>query len=116
MTETAVYKAYDADGALLYVGVAKDFLFRWKSHRREAEWWKLAQRFEVVLYATRDEALAAGCTCPVMDNGHGRGYMGDGERFGWVVSGDCPIHAQQDSDAHEPDGPLCGVWPPNMQK
>ena len=23
-----------------------------------------------------DEAIAAGCTCPVIDNGHGRGYMG----------------------------------------
>lgn len=67
MTETAVYKAYDADGALLYVGVAKDFLFRWKSHRREAEWWKLAQRFEVALYATRDEALAEEARCITED-------------------------------------------------
>ena len=38
------------------------------------------------------EASAAGCNCPVLDNAHGRGYFGDGEKFGWVVRGDCPIH------------------------
>lgn len=35
-----------------------------------------------------------GCTCPVMDNGRGKGWLGDGERFGWVVNEDCPLHGQ----------------------
>ena len=35
-----------------------------------------------------DEAVAHGCTCPVLDNGHGKGRA-DG-RF-WV-NGDCPLH------------------------
>lgn len=38
------------------------------------------------------EAVDAGCTCPVMDNGHGRGVYGDGERYGWWISEHCPLH------------------------
>ena len=37
-----------------------------------------------------DEALDQGCTCPVLDNGHGRGRFGDGEQF--IYSLDCPVH------------------------
>lgn len=36
-----------------------------------------------------DEAVAAGCRCPVMDNRRGRGYRTDGE---WIMNIDCPIH------------------------
>ena len=43
-----------------------------------------------------DEAIALGCTCPVMDNGHGKGYMGgvkdeDGNVV-FVMNCDCPLH------------------------
>jgi hypothetical protein len=38
-----------------------------------------------------DEAVKDGCTCPVIDNGRGRGVPGpDGPHF-WI-SWDCPIH------------------------
>lgn len=45
-----------------------------------------------------DEAIKAGCTCPVMDNAHGKGYLGgvkdeDGNTV-FVYNGDCPIHIQ----------------------
>ena len=36
------------------------------------------------------EAIAAGCTCPVIDNGHGRGYYGQPNVF--VYNLGCPIH------------------------
>jgi len=40
-----------------------------------------------------DEALDQGCTCPVMDNGHGRGYYTDPDGvIQFVISCDCPIH------------------------
>ncbi len=38
-----------------------------------------------------EEAIANGCTCPVMDNGRGVGFLIDGERQFWI-SGDCPLH------------------------
>lgn len=43
------------------------------------------------------EAIKIGCTCPVMDNNHGKfpPYPPDG----WWNSGDCPIHPiKQGSD------------------
>lgn len=41
------------------------------------------------------EAVAMGCACPVLDNGHGKGWLGDGKQFGWVVNEDCPLHGQE---------------------
>lgn len=37
-----------------------------------------------------DGALDRGCTCPVLDNGRGRGYMGQPGIF--VFNATCPIH------------------------
>ena len=41
-----------------------------------------------------DEAVAQGCTCPVLDNGRGRGGydLGTGPLF-WIAFG-CPLHHQ----------------------
>ena len=50
-----------------------------------------------------DEANDKGCLCAVMDNGYGRGYMGidghqiskvTGREYGWMVSGNCPLHGE----------------------
>ena len=38
-----------------------------------------------------DASIKLGCTCPVLDNGRGKGYYGREGVF--VVSADCPIHA-----------------------
>jgi len=35
-----------------------------------------------------DEAVALGCSCPILDNNHGRGF-GDG--LYWI-NGDCRLH------------------------
>lgn len=40
------------------------------------------------------QAVADGCTCPVLDNGHGRGcgYLSaDGDPV-FIVSAECPVH------------------------
>lgn len=41
------------------------------------------------------EAVDRGCKCPVLDNGHGRGYLADGERFGFVINEGCPLHGTE---------------------
>lgn len=41
-----------------------------------------------------DEAIALGCTCPVMDNGRGLGAYGTKGLF-WY-SGDCPVHGDKE--------------------
>jgi hypothetical protein len=37
-----------------------------------------------------DAAIKMGCTCPVIDNGHGRGYMGQPGIFVYIEG--CPVH------------------------
>lgn len=44
-----------------------------------------------------DEAIDAGCTCPVIDNGHGRGWMGMANVFAYNES--CPLHGSKDDHA-----------------
>jgi len=58
----------------------------------------------VTLYSTNavpnpgsDEAIMRGCTCPVIDNAHGRGYMGGARDENgttiFVYNCECPVHA-----------------------
>lgn len=47
-----------------------------------------------------DEAIAAGCVCPVLDNAHGKGYMGgvkdeEGETV-YIISWVCPLHGVEE--------------------
>ena len=37
------------------------------------------------------EAVEKGCTCAVLDNHHGEGFVYAGERC-WYMDIDCPIH------------------------
>jgi hypothetical protein len=49
------------------------------------------------------EAIDAGCTCPVIDNGHGRGYYGQPDVFVYTVG--CPVHfLLPKDDAPSPQG------------
>jgi hypothetical protein len=41
-----------------------------------------------------DEALYLGCTCPVLDNYYGEGWIANGERQFWIAQ-DCPLHNQE---------------------
>lgn len=53
-----------------------------------------------------DEAIAAGCTCPVLDNRHGKGYYGIGGGDGvFCYSEGCPLHWPEDKDA-EPENSM----------
>lgn len=43
-----------------------------------------------------DEALDAGCSCPVLDNGHGRGRFGKGKQY--VYNLECPVHCDTEQN------------------
>ena len=43
------------------------------------------------------EAQVLGCVCPVLDNSYGKGYLGDGEKFGFIMNEHCPIHGTNQS-------------------
>ena len=59
MTRTAVYRHFDASGALLYVGVIAHPWRRIAEHNCRTVWAKDVQRSEVVWFDDKADALAA---------------------------------------------------------
>lgn len=59
MTQTALYRACAADGALLYVGVTNDTRARWKQHAKDKPWWSLVDYVDYRWFSTRPEAELA---------------------------------------------------------
>jgi len=52
----AVYRLYDANDVLLYVGISKSFGRRWRSHRAEKPWWPEVHHQTIDWLETREEA------------------------------------------------------------
>lgn len=57
--KTAVYRYYDADGVLLYVGITKNADLRDDQHRQASGWHPLTVRRELDWFDTRVDAAAA---------------------------------------------------------
>lgn len=55
---TVLYRFYDGEMRLLYVGITIDPLLRWGKHRR-ARWWKNVRHITLEHHATRKAAKAA---------------------------------------------------------
>jgi len=56
---TAVYRLYDAEDVLLYVGATKNTARRWSQHAKKKSWWHRVARREVVWFDSRPSALLA---------------------------------------------------------
>jgi predicted GIY-YIG superfamily endonuclease len=56
---TALYRLYDADGRLLYVGITSSPSQRWQRHAHGKTWWHLVADKKVEWFLTRERALAA---------------------------------------------------------
>lgn len=53
---TAVYRLYDKDRRLIYVGIAEDFDLRFKQHRKAKAWWLDVASKDVIWFQTRLDA------------------------------------------------------------
>jgi hypothetical protein len=56
---TAVYRMFDSDDALLYVGMTKNFGQRWQSEAKQMPWWPEVSRQTVEWHPSREDAGAA---------------------------------------------------------
>jgi hypothetical protein len=56
--DVAVYRLYDAVGALLYVGASKDPIHRWADEHRHGHWWREVASFEWTWHPSREAARA----------------------------------------------------------
>lgn len=60
MTEpTTLYRAYADDGALLYIGIAKNWGRRWAQHSERSPWFAAVARVELERHPTREAARHA---------------------------------------------------------
>lgn len=56
---TALYRLFDADGQLLYVGITNNTHRRFERHRQTKNWWPRVHRRTIEWYDTLDEAAEA---------------------------------------------------------
>lgn len=59
MTRTALYRFFNADGVLLYVGITENTATRWASHKATKEWWPAVVHKEVEWHGSREVAEEA---------------------------------------------------------
>ena len=56
---TALYRMFDAESVLIYIGISKHFGVRWAEHAAAQPWWHEVQRQTVDWYPSREEAALA---------------------------------------------------------
>jgi hypothetical protein len=59
MRPTTLYRFFDAEGRLLYVGITGVGTLRWFTHARQKAWWPLVATVTLEHFADRAEARAA---------------------------------------------------------
>lgn len=59
MEATQLYRHWDKEGNLLYVGISYNTLARLKQHKRDSQWQQLVTTITIENFATRKEAEAA---------------------------------------------------------
>lgn len=57
--KTQLYRHYDADDNLLYIGISLSTMVRLSQHRSDSAWSERIVRVMIEHFATREEALAA---------------------------------------------------------
>ena len=57
--QTALYRLFSAEDALLYVGISNNFGQRWRQHARTQPWWSERRRMATVWFDSRPDAEAA---------------------------------------------------------
>ena len=56
---TSLYRHFDRDGRLLYVGISKNAIARLGDHKRKASWYPDIRNVSIASYPNRDAALRA---------------------------------------------------------
>lgn len=71
---TALYRLYDTESVLLYVGISTYPKYRFKEHAGDKAWWHHVTRREIVWLDSREEALKAEAEAMVEERPLYNGY------------------------------------------
>lgn len=58
-THTCLYRAFNNEGVLLYIGISGDWAKRWRQHLTDHPWYYEVAHLEVKWFASRREAQVA---------------------------------------------------------
>lgn len=88
---TALYRHYDADGLLLYIGITQDFKNRDSVHGFQSPWWKYVADSQVEWFASRTEAVRAESSAiksedPLFNSFHSRLVNAERKRSDYLMS------------------------------
>lgn len=90
---TAVYRLYDRNQRLLYVGIAHDTKKRWRQHARDKDWWKQVHWYTAAWHNSRlGAAIEEYCAFRYENPIHNKARDYD-RRLGWEP-GDTPGNHQ----------------------
>jgi excinuclease UvrABC nuclease subunit len=101
-----VYRVYDSEGSLLYVGMGNNPMNRWSSHAGRHAWWTEAASFRVEWYATREEAAGVEKTAireeDPKHNIHGRPGWGQYVYAGYMAKLEANREMWAERQRHQP--------------
>lgn len=83
----ALYRLFDANNLLLYVGISDDPRARFRQHRADKDWWPEVATREIVWYPARDEAAKAEVQAIITEGPKHNRAIGVG-RSRWTPSAD----------------------------
>jgi predicted GIY-YIG superfamily endonuclease len=66
--ETELYRHYDKDGRLLYVGIARNSVARFWQHGKNSPWFDQVCRVATEIYPSREQAVAAERRAMALEN------------------------------------------------
>lgn len=82
---TALYRHYDWEGALLYVGISNDALRRLCQHSERAKWYRQVAKVEIQWLPSRREALEAEARAIRLENPVWNVRGKSTEKLSWYV-------------------------------
>lgn len=119
---TAVYKAYDEAGTLIYVGIARNWGHRWSQHSQRSEFFGLVAALKIEWFPSREMACARerqliveqqptfNLRAGIDPNNGGRGRRIRPPADKHLRCDRCPCTYLEDPEFGWVEGEICGDW------
>ncbi len=83
MDRTSLYRHFDAEGNLLYIGISKSHMTRLGQHQHGSHWFWDITRIEIEYFETREDAVTAEALAIAKEKPRHNTQHARGETVGW---------------------------------